>query len=75
MFSQALTVGISVTILEFPEDDGDLMLAYCAAMHDQETNKYRATSIRNLVEVGPRADAMVGEAKAALANYCVGAWF
>lgn len=52
---QAITVGVSVDVMQFAEgDDEDLRVAFCASSHDEATNKYRVTSIRNLVQVARR---------------------
>ena len=50
----AITEGVEVDIVEFTDDDCDLRVAYCAAAHDEATNKYKATSIKDLVDVAVR---------------------
>ena len=43
--------GLSVSVLEFEDDDPDLVLAWATSSHDTESNKYRATSMKDLVKV------------------------
>ena len=50
----ALTEGVRVTVLEYPEDDMDLVLAYNVLVHDVETNKYKATNLRDMADVAER---------------------
>ena len=51
---KAITEGVEVDLVEFSDDDGDLRVAYCAAAHDEATNKYKVTSIKDLVDVATR---------------------
>jgi hypothetical protein len=50
----AITKGIEVSVEEFPEDDPDLVLAYNVQAHDEDSNKYKPTSLKDLVAVAKR---------------------
>ena len=50
----AITDGVEVDVVEFPDDDEDLRVAYCAAAHDESSNKYKPSSIKDLVGVAMR---------------------
>jgi hypothetical protein len=50
----AITEGVEVDVVEFPDDDEDLRVAYCAAAHDESSNKYKPSSIKDLVGVATR---------------------
>jgi len=51
---KVFTDGVSVSIVEFPEDDPDLVVAYNVAAHDVDSNKYKCTSLLDLVAVANR---------------------
>lgn len=51
---KAITEGVEVDWIEFRDDDSDLRAAYAAQMHDEATNKYKVTSLRDLVMVATR---------------------
>ena len=40
--------GISVDFIAYPEDDRDLRVQYNSGIHDDESNKYRETSLVGL---------------------------
>ena len=46
---RAITIGVNTSVVEFKEPEE--MLAFCVAAHDIDSNKFKATSIKNLVEV------------------------
>ena len=46
--------GVDVSVIEFSDDDEDLVLAWATSCHDVESNKYRATSMQDLVKVAKR---------------------
>ena len=50
----ALTVGVQVSIIEFEDWDDDVTLAWAASAHDENSNRYKATSMQNLVAVALR---------------------
>jgi len=52
---EALTLGVLVDFVEFSDpEDADLRVAYCVQAHDEEANKYKKTSLRDLVGVALR---------------------
>ena len=51
---KAITDGVEVDIVEFVEDDEDLRVAYCTAAHDEASNKFKPSSIKDLVAVALR---------------------
>ena len=51
---QALTVGVDVSVLEFEEWDDDVTLAWAVTIHDTESNKYKPTSLKDMVSVATR---------------------
>lgn len=51
---KAITEGVEVDYVEFKEDDDDLRAAYCAQMHDEATNRYKVTALKDLVAVATR---------------------
>ena len=53
----ALTEGVSVSVVQFPEDDPDLVLAYNATAHDVDSNRFQPTSLKDLVDVARRYQA------------------
>ena len=50
----AITDGVEVDVVEFPDDHEDLRVAYCTAAHDEASNKYKPSSIKDLVAVAVR---------------------
>jgi len=51
---EALTVGVDVAVVEFADWDEDVSFAWTVAAHDAESNKYKATSLQDLVAVAIR---------------------
>ena len=43
--------GLQVSVLEFQDNDPDLVMAWATSTHDTESNKYQASSMRDLVKV------------------------
>jgi hypothetical protein len=56
---KAITVGLEVDVVEFPDDDEDLRVAYCLTSHDEAVNSYKCTCVTDMVGV-----AMLYHAKA-----------
>ena len=50
----AMDTRVDVIAAEFTDDSADMLMAYCVGVHDIESNKYKATSLNNLVEVAER---------------------
>ena len=50
----ALTDGVEVDIVTFDDDDEDLRVAYCTQAHDEASNKYKCSSVKDLVAVAQR---------------------
>ena len=50
----AVENGVLVDIVEFPDDDSDLRVAYCALAHDEASNRYKIAAIKDLVDVANR---------------------
>lgn len=50
----AITEGVDVAVIEFPEWDEDVTFAWAVAAHDTESNKYKATTLQDLVGVANR---------------------
>ena len=48
---QALTVGVDVCVIEFPEWDDDVTFAWAVTVHDVESNRYKATTLADMVSV------------------------
>lgn len=46
--------GVDVSCVEFRDDDPDLVLAWAISIHDVDSNKYRPTSMQDLVRVAKR---------------------
>ena len=57
-FTKALvavfTEGVKVIVLEFEDWDDDITCAWAAGVHDVDSNKYRATSLQEMVGVAMR---------------------
>ena len=51
---RAITVGVEVDVVTFDDDDEDLRVAYCTQAHDEASNKYKASSMKDLVAVAVR---------------------
>ena len=47
----AMTLGVDVQVIEFAEDDPDLVVAWAVGAHDDASNKFKATSLRDMVRV------------------------
>ena len=50
----AITKGVRVSVVEFAEDDPDLVQAFNVAAHDADSNTYKHTSLKDLVGVAMR---------------------
>jgi hypothetical protein len=51
----ALTEGVPVDFVEFEDpDDPDLPIAYCVQSHEEDVNKYKKTSMKDLVGLAMR---------------------
>jgi hypothetical protein len=50
----AIRTGASVIVVEFEDDDPDVVLAFNSLAHDLDSNKYKATSLKDLVDVAKR---------------------
>lgn len=50
----ALTVGVEVSVLQFEELDEDMVVAWATSAHEIESNKYRPSTIKDLVDVANR---------------------
>ena len=46
---KAVTDGLEVDIVELAEDNPCLRMAYCAQVHDDSTNRVKATTLKDLV--------------------------
>ena len=46
-----LTDGLPVTVLEFSDWDEDVSFAWAAGVHDTDSNKFKASSLKDLVDV------------------------
>ena len=46
--------GVEVSVQEFDEDDDDLAMAWCVAIHDADSNKYRSSSLLDYVSIAER---------------------
>ncbi|CAK0910476.1 unnamed protein product, partial [Prorocentrum cordatum] len=46
--------GIKVSVLEYPEDDHDLVVAHNALTHDTDSNRYRSTTVKDMADVANR---------------------
>ena len=51
---EALTNCGRVSVVEYPEDDLDLVVAYNVLVHDVDSNKYKSTSIQDMAAVAER---------------------
>ena len=51
---EALTDGVRVNVLQYPEADYDLAIAHNALARDVDSNKYKASSLRGMADVGER---------------------
>ena len=51
---KAINEGLEVDVVEFGDDDEDLRVAYCCQSHDEVTNKFKVTSMKDLVGVANR---------------------
>ena len=47
----AFVDGVDCSAIEFEDDDDCLVLAWATGMHDLESNKYKASSLKNIVDV------------------------
>ena len=58
MFTQSLIdvfeTGVDCQTVEFEDDDDDIVLAWATSSHDLESNKYKPSSLRDMVEVARR---------------------
>ena len=50
----ALTIGVQVSIIEFENWDDDVTLAWAVSVHDENSNRFKPTSMQNLVAVAMR---------------------
>ena len=50
----AITRGVPVSVVEFRDDDPDVVLAYNVAAHDVDSNRYKPTSLKDLADVAKR---------------------
>ena len=48
---EALLDGVDCSAIEFEDDDDGLVIAWATAAHDLESNKYRASTLKDLVAV------------------------
>ena len=51
---KAMSEGVEVDVVTFDEDDEDLRVACCTQAHDEASNKYKTSSIKDLVAVAMR---------------------
>ena len=51
---EVFTQGVDVADVEFEGGHADARLAYCVAAHDVDSNKYKASALRDLVAVAQR---------------------
>ena len=52
---RVLREGVKVSVLEYPEDDDDLIFAHNVLTHDADSNKYKQTTLADMVDVASRA--------------------
>ena len=50
----ALRVGVDVSVIEFDDYDEDVLIAWAAGLHDVDSNKYKASSLKDLFNVVER---------------------
>jgi hypothetical protein len=50
----AIRTGVPVMVVEFADDDPDVVLAFNSLAHDLDSNRYKATSLKDLVDVAKR---------------------
>ena len=50
----ALNDGVDVSVIEFDDYDEDVVIAWAAGLHDIDSNKYKASSLKDLCEVVQR---------------------
>ena len=51
---RAFTDGVDVMAIEFEDDDDCLVLAWATGAHDLESNKYKASSLKDIVSVAQK---------------------
>jgi hypothetical protein len=50
----AITTGVHVSVVAFAEDDPDVAIAFNVLAHDVDSNRYKSTSLKNMVDVARR---------------------